>query len=334
MKILEVATDAPPYKGGVARLVGILSKGLQSRGHQICILTPRFRIKEFKLSNIPFYRYDCYDIIHIHGPTPFLSDMSLLLHQGGPPIVYTHHAEISWLSERLSLCYRRLHRLLAERIASTIIVHSYDYASLFKGNNVRVIRMPSPLKPPDVDPLESKPREPFTVVYVGQLRPFKGVDSLLRVAHFLTDVRFVIVGDGWLKPKLLSLADGLKNVEFLGQVSDDKLRDIYLSSHVVALPSTNTTEAWGLTLLEGALHGCLPMASSLIGVRENISLLGGISFTTILEFAEKLRFLASHRREWDKMAAKSQRLARNYASKYTPQYYIDVHEAIFKTLIP
>ena len=167
------------------------------------------------MSGIPFHRYNDYDIIHLHGPTPFLSDL-MLMANSRLPIVYTHHAEICWISESLSKIYRSFHRFLARR-ARVIIVHSYDYARLFYRYNTIVICAPCVFKPSKNFSIEEKKSlDPFTVLFVGQFRPFKGIDILLKAASILKDVKFILVGEGYLKPKLMHMARNLKNVKFYG----------------------------------------------------------------------------------------------------------------------
>jgi rhamnosyl/mannosyltransferase len=331
LKILEVATDAPPYKGGISRLVGLLSHGLRSRGHIVKVLTPRFRFKELKLSSIPFRKYKEYDIIHLHGPTPFLSDL-MFITNGELPIVYTHHAEISYLSDKLSSIYRNFHRILSKK-ARVIIVHSYDYARLFNKGNVIVVRMPCLFKPSNSFNLKEKENaENFTVLYVGQLRPFKGVDLLIKAASLIRNVNFVIAGEGYLKTKLMNMAKELKNVKFTGAISDDELKNLYKKAHVICLPSINTTEAYGLVLIEGALYGCVPLAPNLIGVRENISQLRGLLFETnsLASLVKKIRVLANNRRLWINLAERSQKAAVSYVNIYTPDYYVNKHEEVFR----
>jgi len=329
LKILEVATDAPPYKGGISRIVGILSGGLKQRGHLVDVLTPKLRFREFKLSNIPFHQYNDYDVIHLHGPTPFLSDLMFMTNFKSP-IVYTHHAEICWISEKLSRIYRDIHYFLSKKARITI-VHSYDYARLFRRANVAVVRYPCPFDPPENFNIEGK-TNPFTVLYVGQFRPFKGIDVLIKAAMILKDIVFILAGEGYLKPKLMHMAKGLVNVKFFRRVDDEELRELYKQGHVICLPSVNTTEAYGLVLIEGALHGCVPLASNLIGVRENISQLRGLLFEpkSCTSLVEKIRMISADRALWVNLARGSQRAAVNYVSTCTPDYYVDKHEEIFK----
>ena len=329
MNILMISPDAPPYRGGISRLVSILDIGLERFGHHVTLSHPKYRIKEFKFSTIPFHRYNEFDLIHLHGPTPLLSDLTLMKN-AKTPIVYTHHAEISWLSEGISKIYRGFHMVLARKTRA-IVVHSYDYASLFTGGNIAVIHMPCSFKAPKINNIAQK-QNLFTVLYVGQFRPFKGIDFLLKAASMLKDVRFILVGEGYLKPNLMRISENSKNVSFVGEVSDEKLRELYRQSHVICLPSTNTTEAYGLVLIEGALHGCVPIASNLLGVRENIKQLKGILFEpkSYVSLAKTIRTLSNDIELWADIAKRSQNAAYEYVSIYTPKYYVKRHEEMFK----
>lgn len=333
MRILEIATSAPPYKGGVSRLVGILCEGFKQRGHSIQVLTPQTRFKELSFSEIPFRQYSDHDIIHLHGPTPFLSDLMLITNSRSP-IVYTHHCEPSWISERFSKIYRAFHRFLAKR-AKAIIVHSNDYTRLFAEGKVKVIHLPCKFKPVDVD--FSQKSDVFTVLFIGQFRPYKGIDILLKAASMLKDVNFILAGEGYLKSKYLALIEALnlRNVKILNEVEDSELIELYKSAHVICLPSVNTCEAYGLCLIEGALYGCLPVASNLPGVRENISNLKGVLFEpkSHMSLVRKIMVLAKDMETWTGLAKISQRATYNYVATYTPEYYVEEHEETFRDVL-
>jgi rhamnosyl/mannosyltransferase len=128
------------------------------------------------------------------------------------------------------------------------------------------------------------------------------------------------------------MAEGLANVRFFGRVDDKQLVDLYKRAHVICLPSINTTEAYGLVLIEGALYGCVPLASNLIGVRENVFQLKGLLFEpkSLVSLIEKIRMLANDVTLWVNLAERSQRAAFDYVSSYTPDYYVDRHEEIFR----
>ena len=58
MKILLVASEAPPIKSGISRVVAELQNGLEARGHEVDVLSsvdiPRYSIGEFRLSTLLF----------------------------------------------------------------------------------------------------------------------------------------------------------------------------------------------------------------------------------------------------------------------------------------
>jgi rhamnosyl/mannosyltransferase len=334
LRILEIATDVPPYKGGIARLVGVLVDGLRRHDWHVDVESPKRRFGEFKPSVIPFKKHEGYDVVHIHGPTPFLSDISLLTK--GNAVVYTHHAEVCWASEHMSQLYTRFHRFLACKRARVIVVHSRDYANLFSAANVKVIRPPVTLSLSEGYSLNGRLERQFTVIFVGQFRAFKGIDVLMKIACVLRDVNFVLVGEGSLKARFKRLSERLhlKNVAFEDDVDDCKLQRLYGQSHVVCLPSLNTTEAYGLVLVEGALHGCVPVASNLIGVRENIGLLGGFSFArgSSKELVEIIRLLKSDINTWQRFSVQAYKRANEYAKRHNADWYVRRHMELFKSV--
>jgi rhamnosyl/mannosyltransferase len=334
MRVLEIATDAPPYKGGISRLVGVLVEGLRKNGVHVDVKVPKRRIGEFKPTVTALKKYEGYDVIHIHGPTPFLSDVALLMNDN--PIIYTHHAEVNWLSENLSYLYRRFHRFLACKKAQIIVIHSHEYAGLFKRAHVEVIRPPVTFQSPKNFQPHMRVKRPFTVIYVGQFRAFKGIDVLIKTASILKDVQFILVGEGSLKPKFRRLVNHLhlKNTVFEDSVDDRKLQALYELSHVICLPSINTTEAYGLVLIEGASHGCVPIASNLIGVRENLRLLGGLTFScgSHKELANLIRELKVDSEKWLRLSTQTHKLANEYIEKYNPEYYVQRHMELFQSI--
>ncbi|MEM3695307.1 MAG: glycosyltransferase family 4 protein [Candidatus Bathyarchaeia archaeon] len=334
LNVLEIATDVPPYKGGIARLVDVLIDGLRKRGWHVDVESPKRRVGEFKPNFIPFKKHEGYDVVHIHGPTPFLSDVCLLTK--GNAIVYTHHAEICWMSERISQLYTRFHRFLACKRARAIVVHSIEYANLFSAANVKVVRPPVTLSLPKEYDLHDRHEKQFTVIFVGQFRAFKGINILIKAAYELRDVNFVLVGEGPLKAKFKHMVERLhlRNVMFEENVDDYRLQRLYEQAHVVCLPSLNTTEAYGLVLVEGALYGCVPIASSLIGVRENTNLLGGFSFAkgSSEQLVEIIRSLKNDINLWQHFSKQTYERANEYARKYNVDHYVQAHIDLFNSI--
>ncbi len=109
-----------------------------------------------------------------------------------------------------------------------------------------------------------------TVLFVGVLRPYKGVDVLLR-AMARVKARLIVVGRGPNRLELSGLAArlGISNrVSFLGEVSDSERRILLHSCDVFVLPSIDAREAFGIAQLEAMACGRPVIASDLpTGVR-------------------------------------------------------------------
>jgi rhamnosyl/mannosyltransferase len=108
-----------------------------------------------------------------------------------------------------------------------------------------------------------------SVLFVGVLRPYKGVDVLLK-AMARVQARLVVVGRGPNRLELSSLAARLgvtNRVTFLGQVSDSERRILLHACDVFVLPSIDRREAFGLSQLEAMACGKPVVSSDLPGVR-------------------------------------------------------------------
>jgi len=114
------------------------------------------------------------------------------------------------------------------------------------------------------------------LLFVGALdraHYFKGVSVLLKaLAEHLTEdrIKLVIVGDGDMRAEYEAQARALKisdRVKFAGFVVGSVLPALYALAHVVVLPSTDSSEAFGMVLVEAQACGTPVVASDLPGVR-------------------------------------------------------------------
>ena len=285
LRILILTSEVPPVVSGFSRAVAMLSEGLRQRGHHVDIVSradfPGLLLHEYRFSTFglfwPSFRKKLadYDVINVHGPVPTMTEVFLLLMRGlplyrKPGIVYTHHCDIS-LSKIAGLCrwYNRAVEELAQA-ADKIVVTSPDYLEKLArhpGTPVHVI-------PWAASAASGPPRTPQTpgrlrVLFVGQLRPYKGLAHLLSAVSGAAELELTIIGDGPMRAELAFRVrqEGLSNVRLLGRVPEDVLARAYANADVIALPSTTTAEAFGIVLIEGMQAGCVPVASDLPGVR-------------------------------------------------------------------
>src|SRR6266700_23466 len=133
LRVLIVATEAPPVRGGIARIVGYLRDGLQGRGHHVDVLAypevGRLVFGEIRLSSLIFElpqlfkRINKYDIVHVHGITPTISDVFLLFVRLCNPrllVIYTHHVDLDFAAGFLTGIYNRLHHWLSAHSSAVV----------------------------------------------------------------------------------------------------------------------------------------------------------------------------------------------------------------------
>jgi rhamnosyl/mannosyltransferase len=286
MRTLTVVTEAPPVRSGIAQTVAQVTAGLQELGHEVDLCTAadvgRVSFGEFRLTGLvrhwPQLQRDLgrYDVVNLHGPAPSFSDAFLALwrtipRDRRPALVYTHHSEIELHGLR-PLCgmYNSMHARLM-RAADGVVVSTPSYADAALKAGARTVRIvPHGVVDDPAAPETVLRASRFTVAFVGQLRPYKGVDVLLNAAASLPDVDFDICGTGHQELELRELAArlNLRNVRWHGAVSNQEREAVLRRAHVVALPSLTRAEAFGIVLLEGMRVGAVPVASNLPGVRD------------------------------------------------------------------
>lgn len=347
MKILQVVAEAPPIRSGVARVASTLTDGMIERGYHASTLSSveisRLALGEVRLSSLIFHLpklrrlLEDYDVINIHGPAPTFSDVFLLFaaalrHWKGHParLVYTYHSEIEFTNVRV-LCelYNWLHKKMTN-LASHVIVSTPSYAALLQTHlkhKEQLSIIPWGVNSADSS-AENLKAEDFRVIFVGQLRPYKGADVAIRAMQFLPHARLDIIGKGHAQERYRALVEelDLKNVTFHGSVGDEQLARLMQQAHVLVLPSLTKAEAFGIVLLEGMLAGCVPVASELPGVRDVVGR-AGLTFPVndARALAEVLERLQTNPALW----ARHSRFAREKAVVYPWQRTVDEYERVY-----
>ena len=281
MNILHVYKDYFPVLGGIENHIKVLAEAQASAGHQVTVLVcnpGRHTIVEtingvqvikagrlataasmpLSLSQPVILARLQPSVVHVHSPYP-LGEVSAWLFQRRPPLVITHHSDVVRQQGWLRL-YGPLLRLV-HRAADRIIATSprYIQTSVWL-NPVREKCTVVPLAVdrdhfiPPVMPFAGPP----TLLFVGRLRYYKGLDTLLRAMADLHGVRLTIVGDGPMRGPWEMLATELgiaDRVHFAGEVDDAALPALYRHAHVFILPANARAEAFGTVLLEAMASG-------------------------------------------------------------------------------
>lgn len=298
MRVLHFfKTSFPDTMGGVEQVINQIARGADKLGVQtdVLSLTPDraartieidgymahrarldFQIASTGFSASAFLRFSelakKVDVIHYHFPWPFM-DVVHFATRVKKPTVVTYHSDIIKQKNLLKL-YRPLkHKFLAsvDRIVATSpnYLTTSDVLNKFS-DKVSVIPIgldkASYPKPTTERLLYWRERlGPKFFLFVGVLRYYKGLHILMEAAQG-TDYPIVIVGAGPIEAELKAQAaqQVLTNIHFLGQLSDEDKVALLALCYAVLFPSHLRSEAFGISLLEGAMYG-KPMISSEIG---------------------------------------------------------------------
>ena len=212
------------------------------------------------------------DVVHYHFPWPFM-DLAHFISRVNKPSLVTYHSDIVRQKHLLRVYQPLKHRFL--KSVDAIVASSPNYLASSQvleryQDKTRVItygldKSTYPAAKQELmDKWRAKVGERF-FLFVGVLRYYKGLHILLdAVAN--SDYPVVIVGSGPIEAELKAHAErlGLKHVLFVGAVDEDDKAALLTLCYAMAFPSHLRSEAFGISLLEGAMYG-KPMISSEIG---------------------------------------------------------------------
>ena len=213
-----------------------------------------------------------FDILHFHEPfVPFLSPTMLI--ESATVNVATFHAfggfnPMLWASKRL--VQRLAHRLDGRIAVSGAARH---FITRYLPGDYRIIPNGVDLdRFADAEPFEQLRDGTLNILFVGRFEERKGLIHLLKAYHRLrkrhVDARLLIIGSG-PKQREYTRWVGLRNVrdvEFLGRVSDEDKARYFASADIFCAPSTGQ-ESFGIVLLEAMAAGVPIVASDIHGYK-------------------------------------------------------------------
>lgn len=113
------------------------------------------------------------------------------------------------------------------------------------------------------------------LTFVGTLRPFKGVEYLIRAMKIIrqknADARLMLVGNGENREKLEKLVKELileEYVRFIGKVQNEEVPEYMVASDIFILPSLS--EGFPVTVLEAMASGLPIIVTRVRGLQEII----------------------------------------------------------------
>ena len=282
------------------------------------------------------------DLIHYHYPWPF-GDLLHLLAGQGKPAMLTYHSDVVRQRWLMPLYQPLMRRFLSKLQAIVPTSPNYlESSELLQDYRDKTTVIPIGLDehsypqtiPERVDYWREEIGQDF-FLFVGVLRYYKGLHILLD-ACVDSDSRVVIVGAGPVEADLKQQAArlGLKNVEFLGAVSDEDKVALLTLCRGVVFPSHLRSEAFGVTLLEGAMHG-KPLISSEIGTGSSYVNIDGVTGIVVPPHDPAVLRRAMHVLLHDSaLAAEMGRCARErFENLFTAEHMARSYVALYKSAL-
>lgn len=294
MRILHVYKDYAPILGGIENHIRALAEAQVKHGHEVTVLVTNphgHETVEENLNSVRVIKAGRWatvastplspsfadwlkklqpEITHLQSPYP-LGELAQWFNGRGRPYIISYQADVNRPVQKLiMLAYGPLFQRIL-RGAARVLITNPPFAA--NSPHLRPVKDKLALVPIGVDVSRFSPRAapastPPTLLFVGQLRHYKGVDDLLRaLKHLDANVQLLIAGDGPMKTrwKVLAYELGLKErVRFLGNVPDAELPALYRRADIFVLPSTSRAESYGTVLVEAMASG-VPCVTTEIG---------------------------------------------------------------------
>ena len=295
------------------------------------------------------------DIVNLHLPQLDAAPIAVTAKVMGRPVVVTYHCDLllpPTMINRLANIASDLANHISALSANVIVTNTIDYAlaSGFLGQYLNKVReVPPPATMPQVSQEKVQNfREKHhihshekVIGMVGRLAAEKGAEYLVRAMPQILEkhpeARVVHVGQyqavmgeeayaQMLQPLVYDLGD---RWQFLGIVPDEELAAFFQVCDVVAVPSTNSTESWGIVQVESMICGTPAVASDMPGTRRPVQMTGmGKIFPLrdVAGLAESIIEILDHPKRF-------QGDVPGIRAQFSPETISGKYEEIFKELI-
>jgi len=304
MKLMVVAPYFFPKIGGMEKYAYNISRGLKEKYNwEIVVITSNHLGKKyteeivdgtkiyrlaswFHISNTPInplwyfqikkiIKKESPDIINVHSPVVFISDITSLV-AGKIPLVTTFHSgsmikTAGALNALIGFYEKYLLPSLFKRSNKIICSSGYIKKRLSRYED-KTIDIPPGV---DVSVFRPSPREPINdVLFVGRIETssdWKGIRYLLEAVSIIKvhkpDISLRLVGSGDMVDYYREYANKLKigdNVVFAGPKTGNDLVHEYQECKLLVLPSITESESFGIVLIE-AMACKKPVIGSNVG---------------------------------------------------------------------
>lgn len=112
-------------------------------------------------------------------------------------------------------------------------------------------------------------------IYVGDLKPIKGIEELLACFLERPDLHLTIIGKGPLEEQVKKVEASCPNIHYVGYITDQQVLFRHYMDHSFFILNSkrtvNSEELFGMVLIEASACGLVPLAADHSGPREILS---------------------------------------------------------------
>lgn len=367
MRVLHFfKTSFPDTMGGVEQVINQIARGSSKHGVQAEVLSLTsdriartveidgylahrarldLQIASTGFSVSAFLRFSQLakkaDVIHFHFPWPFM-DVVHFATRVKKPTVVTYHSDIIRQKHLLKL-YRPLKNKFLGSV-NRIVATSPNYlatSDVLRKHSDKVSVIPIGLDratypQPTTERLQywRERLAPKFFLFVGLIRYYKGLHILIEAAQG-TDFPIFIVGAGPIEQELKAQVAklGLLNIHFLGHLTDEDKVALLILCYGVVFPSHLRSEAFGVSLLEGAMYG-KPMISSEIGTGTTFINIGDETGLVVppsdpVALRQAMRYLWEHPAEAAEMGKRAEeRYWKHFTAEKMVKSYVELYREL------
>ncbi|HEX7400732.1 MAG TPA: glycosyltransferase family 4 protein [candidate division Zixibacteria bacterium] len=254
-----------------------LDRGLKTEATEYLILSspfPNFLRYPLALSQVRNLAKQIQpDLINAHYiPSYGLLGAKLKFH---PLVISTWGSDVlispgkSWLHrKRAEYVLKKADLVTTDALFTAEVIHQLGV------EEDKIIQSPMGVDCSILNPLIKEKKPYWTIMSNRKLEPLYDVKTFIRAIPVVLsqtekEVRFIVLGNGSQKERLISLARQLNienKVEFRGVVSREMLWRIYRESDIYV--STSKSDSTSVSLLEAMSFGSIPVVSDIPGNRE------------------------------------------------------------------
>lgn len=292
---VAILSDAAPERNGVGAYYRDLAEHLRSAGVLVQIVSPRYRhgrwyggfavplpgdhTQKFMLPSPWMIQRRLKrinpDVVVIPTPGPYAMLGLLFAKRHGARIIvgfHTHFERLAAMNQDwatraptaqwyLNTCNRKLFR-----DSHLVLANSQEMVDIARGIGAGHVGLMGTSIPRCFIEQAPKPLHGTLdrVLFAGRLAPEKNLQAVVQAAQALPTMRFLVAGEGPMRPWLEAEAEKFPNIEYLGWIHRQQMLPLIDSVDALVLPST--VESFGTIALEAMARGRLVVVSSHCGI--------------------------------------------------------------------